>query len=265
MLTPLEGRILGCLLEKERTTPEQYPLSLNALTLACNQSTARDPVMTIDPSDVQSAIASLKGTSLVRLVHPSHGRSVTRFRQVADEHFGWSMACSAVMSTLLLRGPQTTSEIRTRSERLYQFSSFEELDTVLAELADMHECSESEIVRTLLFIHLYGLADFEAMRLQQQGWFMPRPPKRGSVGRDIGIKYSRTLNSFPELGKNIHAFRLWFPDVMKQDLQKLAAKDGKLLSPYVRVLLIRQLLGEAYQHDAGEWVAPQGSEEAEKE
>lgn len=117
MLTPLEGRILGCLLEKERTTPEQYPLSLNALTLACNQSTARDPVMTIDPSDVQSAIASLKGTSLVRLVHPSHGRSVTRFRQVADEHFGWSMACSAVMSTLLLRGPQTTSEIRTRSER----------------------------------------------------------------------------------------------------------------------------------------------------
>ena len=141
----------------------------------------------------------------------------------------------------------------------------ERIEVQLAELADMHECSESEIVRTLLFIHLYGLADFEAMRLQQQGWFMPRPPKRGSVGRDIGIKYSRTLNSFPELGKNIHAFRLWFPDVMKQDLQKLAAKDGKLLSPYVRVLLIRQLLGEAYQHDAGEWVAPQGSEEAEKE
>ena len=123
------------MLEKERTTPDQYPLSLNALTLACNQSTARDPVMSVDPSDVQSAIASLKGVALVRLVHPSHGRSVTRFRQVADEHFGWSVAASAVMSTLLLRGPQTTSEIRTRSERLHQFASFDALDAVLAELA----------------------------------------------------------------------------------------------------------------------------------
>src|SRR6186997_1449800 len=107
MLSVLESRILGCLLEKERTTPDQYPLSLNALVQACNQSTNREPVMTLDPHDVEAALTEMKASGLVRLVHPSHGRSVTRYRQVVDERLDWSPPVASLMSVLMLRGPQT--------------------------------------------------------------------------------------------------------------------------------------------------------------
>jgi len=135
MLTIIEGRVLGCLLEKERTTPDQYPLSLNALVLACNQSTSRDPVMALEPQDVEAAITSLKASGLTRLVHPSHGRSVTRFRQVADEHHDWTPGQSAVMAMLLLRGPQTLVELKSRTERQHEFSSIDAVAEVLGELA----------------------------------------------------------------------------------------------------------------------------------
>jgi uncharacterized protein len=135
MLTIIEGRVLGCLLEKERTTPDQYPLTLNALVLACNQSTTRDPVMALEAHDIEAAIASMKAAGLARLVHPSHGRSVTRFRQVADEHHGWSRAQTALIAMLLLRGPQTLAELKTRTERQHEFRSLDEVETVLRELA----------------------------------------------------------------------------------------------------------------------------------
>ena len=135
MLTIVEGRVLGCLLEKERTTPDQYPLSANALQSACNQSTAREPIMSIEPHAVEAAITTLKAAGLVRLVHPSHGRSVTRSRQVADEHFGWSTAQAAVMAVLLLRGPQTVAELRTRTERQHAFASLDDVEHALRELA----------------------------------------------------------------------------------------------------------------------------------
>jgi uncharacterized protein len=134
MFSEIEGRVLGCLIEKERTTPDQYPLSLNALCLACNQTTAREPVFQLEQDQVQSATTSLKLAGMLRVVHPSHGRSVTRFRQVADEHFSWSTAQSAVVSTLLLRGPQTIGELRSRSERLHNFSSLDEVEATLLGL-----------------------------------------------------------------------------------------------------------------------------------
>src|SRR5512143_1174030 len=116
MLTIVEGRVLGCLLEKERTTPDQYPLTLNALIAACNQSTTRDPVMALEAHDIEAAITSMKAAGLARLVHPSHGRSVTRFRQVADERYEWSRSQAALMTMLLLRGPQTLAELKSRTE-----------------------------------------------------------------------------------------------------------------------------------------------------
>lgn len=143
MLTMVEARVLGCLLEKERTVPDQYPLTLNALVAACNQSTARDPVMHLDDHEVEAAIASLKTSGLARLVHPSHGRSVTRYRQVADEAWSLEPSAAAVVAVLLLRGPQTVSEIRTRTERQHVFSSIDEVQQVLDEL------SERELVRLL--------------------------------------------------------------------------------------------------------------------
>lgn len=137
MLTVIEGRVLGCLLEKERTTPDQYPLSPNALVLACNQSTARDPIMALDTDDIDAAITSMKASGLARLVHPSHGRSVTRYRQVADEHFGWSPRQAALISVLLLRGPQTTAELRTRTERQYVFDELGAVESTLTGLEPM--------------------------------------------------------------------------------------------------------------------------------
>jgi len=145
MLTEVEGRVLGCLLEKERTTPDQYPLTLNALVSACNQSTAREPVMRVEPDDVERALDSLKQQRMVRFVHPSHGRSVTRFRQVIDELQQWSAAQSAAVALLLLRGAQTSAELRARAERLHDYASIEEVETVLAELA----IGEQPVVRRL--------------------------------------------------------------------------------------------------------------------
>jgi len=135
MLTAIEGRVLGCLLEKERTTPDQYPLTSNSLVSACNQSTSREPVMRLDDHEVDAALLSLKGQGLLRFVHPTHGRSVTRYRQVADESWGLEPDAAAVISVLLLRGPQTAAELRSRTERQHEFSSVDAVDVVLQGLA----------------------------------------------------------------------------------------------------------------------------------
>jgi len=135
MLTIIEGRVLGSLLEKERTTPDQYPLTLNALVLACNQSTSREPVMRLDDHEVDGALTSLKSQGLLRYVHPSHGRSVTRYRQVADEVWGLSPAAAALIAVLMLRGPQTVAELKARTERLHFFQKAEAVEAELRELA----------------------------------------------------------------------------------------------------------------------------------
>ncbi|MFZ4720451.1 MAG: YceH family protein [Ilumatobacteraceae bacterium] len=135
MLTGIEGRVLGCLLEKERTTPDLYPLTLNALVAACNQSTSREPVMHLEDHDVDAALVSLKAQGLLRFVHPTSGRGVTKYRQVATESWALEPDAAAVVAVLLLRGPQTSGELRTRSERLHEFSSAEEVEAVLHALA----------------------------------------------------------------------------------------------------------------------------------
>ena len=135
MLSVVEGRVIGCLLEKERTVPDQYPLTLNALVSACNQSSSREPVMQIAEHEVQSTLDGLKPQGLLRFVHPSHGRSVTRFRQVADEAWQLDPPAAAVVAVLLLRGPQTAAELRSRCERLHEFASVDEVEAVLRELA----------------------------------------------------------------------------------------------------------------------------------
>ena len=136
MLSVIEGRVLGCLMEKERTVPDQYPLSMNALVSACNQTSSREPVMSLDEHEVDAAITSMKTQGIVRIVHPSHGRSVTRFRQVADEKYELDDAQSAIVAVLLVRGPQTAAELRSRTERLHGFESSFEVERSLRELSD---------------------------------------------------------------------------------------------------------------------------------
>jgi uncharacterized protein YceH (UPF0502 family) len=131
----IEGRVLGCLMEKERTVPDQYPLTMNALVSACNQSSSREPIMSLDDFEVDASLTSMKSQGFIRIVHPSHGRSVTRYRQVAVEKFELEEPEAAVVAVLLVRGPQTVAELRSRTERLHPFESAAEVDAALHALA----------------------------------------------------------------------------------------------------------------------------------
>jgi hypothetical protein len=130
-----QGRIIGSLIEKQLTTPQQYPLSMNALVQACNQLSNRDPVVSYDERLVDETLVSLKEAGLVRFVHPSHGRSVTRYRQVLDERLALDDQQMALLAVLLLRCPQTTGELRTRTERMARFEGISTLESELARLA----------------------------------------------------------------------------------------------------------------------------------
>ena len=113
--------MLGCLVEKQLTTPQQYPLTLNALAMATNQATNRDPVVELNDETVLAAVDELRSHRLVRVILPSHGRSVKRYRHVLDEVYGLDAPRYALVATLLLRGPQTVGELRARSERMVEF------------------------------------------------------------------------------------------------------------------------------------------------
>src|SRR5580658_868987 len=128
-LSEIEVRLLGALVEKETTTPEYYPLSLNALINACNQKSNRDPVMTLDEESIRPALRSLTDRAMVR---SANGDSrVAKFEHRLNELYNFHRHELAVLCVLLLRGPQTPGELRTRSERLY---AFEDLDAVHAAL-----------------------------------------------------------------------------------------------------------------------------------
>ena len=116
VLAPEEIRVLGVLVEKERTVPDSYPLTLNALTTGCNQSSNRDPVTAYDPGEVEAALRSLRERGLTRVVHSASNRA-EKFRHVLGEALGVEADVLAVLAVLLLRGPQTANELRIRTER----------------------------------------------------------------------------------------------------------------------------------------------------
>jgi len=135
-LTEPEQRVLGCLIEKRFTTPDQYPLTLNALRLACNQSTNRDPVVFYDEDTVREAAQRLTRYGVARLAS-GHGSRATKYRHLAEEALGLSAAQLAVLCVLLLRGRQTPGELKQRTERMVEFSSPAEVEMVLGELGDV--------------------------------------------------------------------------------------------------------------------------------
>ena len=139
VLTILQARVLGCLLEKERTVPDQYPLSLNAVVLACNQSTNREPVMSVADHEVELALGELKASGYVRMVHPTHGRGVTKYRQVVDEKLALEGGEAGLLAMLLLRGPQTAGELRSRAERLHAFTSVDDAERTLRSMSERPE------------------------------------------------------------------------------------------------------------------------------
>jgi uncharacterized protein YceH (UPF0502 family) len=132
-LTPPEQRVLGCLIEKRWTTPDQYPLSLNALRLACNQSTNREPVTDYDEHTVREAAQRLSKYGLARLASGHSSRSI-KYRHLAEEALALDREALAVLAVLLLRGPQTPGELKARTERMAQLATLEDVDRVLAAL-----------------------------------------------------------------------------------------------------------------------------------
>ena len=134
ILTEIETRVLGSLIEKDITTPDYYPLSLNALVNACNQKNNRDPVMTLDDSAVRDALASLQEK---RLAGPASGADsrVTKFEHRLQEVYNFDRREIAVVGVLLLRGPQTPGELRSRTERMYHFEALEDVVSTLDRLA----------------------------------------------------------------------------------------------------------------------------------
>ena len=133
LLNEVECRVLGSLIEKEITTPEHYPLSLNALLNACDQKSNRDPVMNLDEAAVRQALHSLDGQSLVRSVSASDSR-VTKYEHRLQEAFNFYRHEIAVLCVLLLRGPQTPGEIRTRAERMHPFDDLSAVQSSLQHL-----------------------------------------------------------------------------------------------------------------------------------
>lgn len=137
-LSATEARVIGCLLEKQVTTPEQYPLSVNAVTMACNQKTNREPVMNLGEHEVQDILDELVKRHYLRTVS-GFGNRVTKYEQrFCNSEFGdlkLSAAEVAVITTLLLRGAQTPGELRTRASRMHEFADMQEVEQTLDGLA----------------------------------------------------------------------------------------------------------------------------------
>lgn len=144
-LNEIEARVLGCLIEKELTTPEYYPLSLNALTNACNQKSNRDPIMALGEDEVVRALDALRFKQLVVL--SAEGGRVTKYRHLMAEKLGLVPAEQAVLCELLVRGPQTVGELRTRAERMQHFNDLAALEEVLTELMKREQPMVARLAR----------------------------------------------------------------------------------------------------------------------
>jgi uncharacterized protein YceH (UPF0502 family) len=159
-LTPTEVRVLGSLIEKDITTPDYYPLSLNALVNACNQKNNRDPIMTLDEDSVRYALGSLQEK---RLAGPAGGADsrVTKYEHRLQEVFNFDRREIAVICVLLLRGPQTPGELRGRGERMYRFETLDDVQSTIQRLTDRQPSLAKMLPRQpgtkeSRYIHLFG-------------------------------------------------------------------------------------------------------------
>jgi hypothetical protein len=146
-LTAVETRVLGCLLEKQLATPNVYPLTLNSLVSACNQSTNRDPVTAYSDTDVATALGGLRQKGAARIVYGS-GQRAEKYRHVLDEVWGLDEQHRAVLGVLMLRGPQTVGELRARTDRLARFDSLGEVEQVLRLLANREDALARRLERS---------------------------------------------------------------------------------------------------------------------
>lgn len=177
-LTPLEARVIGCLIEKEVTTPDYYPLTLNSLTAACNQKSNRDPVLSLSDAEVQDVVSSLISRHLVSDESGFNSRASKFQHRFCNTEFGdlkLDQQELGIVCCLLLRGPQTPGELRTRTNRLCSFTDVKETETVLEKLASLDKPLVVKLPREAgkresRYQHLFsGDVDVEALSLNLSG------------------------------------------------------------------------------------------------
>jgi uncharacterized protein YceH (UPF0502 family) len=209
-LTPIEARVLGALIEKEITTPEYYPLSLNALTNACNQKSNRDPIIHLEESEIRKALNHLEYQSLVRSVSSTDSR-VTKFEHRLQDAFNFYRAEVAIVCELLLRGPQTPGELRTRASRMHAFEDLESVHSALSRL----EKREPPIVTALprqpgtkeaRYAHLLGDAPPVA----------PAPPAYTTGARDAETAAASSTERIESLVAEVAQLRQQIADLQSQ-------------------------------------------------
>jgi uncharacterized protein YceH (UPF0502 family) len=197
----VEMRVLGCLIEKQRTTPDVYPLTLNALRLACNQSTNRDPVVDYDENTIRAAIDRLVQRKWATLASWSNRRSM-KYRHTLDSALGLDGAEVAVLDVMMLRGAQTQAELKTRTERLHGFADMEELGQTLERLIERQLVERLERrpgQREERYRHLIGddeTPDGEA-----------EPTPQAAASESVDERFSRLERELAELRAELLALR----------------------------------------------------------
>ena len=188
-LSPIEVRVLGCLMEKEVSTPDNYPLTVNSLLSACNQSSNRHPVASYDEADVTDALASLRERGLTRIVYSTSNRAA-KHRHIADELLHLSPGEQAVLCVLALRGPQTVGEVKGRTERLFGFDDLAATEGALDALANRDDPLAVKLPRQpgqkdIRYAHLLsGAVDVDAFAADVAnggGAGAPRPDRVGPL------------------------------------------------------------------------------------
>jgi uncharacterized protein YceH (UPF0502 family) len=206
-LDSVQVRVLGCLLEKQQTTPDAYPLTLNSLRLACNQSTNRDPVVDYDEATVREAAQRLGQLGWARLAS-YHGSRAAKYRHLLDEALGLQPDERALLCVLMLRGPQTLGELKQRSERLHPFAELSAVEDALERL------TARELGRWLerrpgqkeaRYAHL--LEDEDPTPVQEREPARPDTPAGGPEAGDLAGEVARLRQELDALRQDVAALR----------------------------------------------------------
>jgi uncharacterized protein YceH (UPF0502 family) len=213
LLSEVETRVLGSLVEKEVTTPDYYPLSLNALVNACNQKNNRDPVMTLDEEAVREALDTLQEKRLAGPTSSADSR-VTKYEHRLQEAFNFTRGETAILCVLLLRGPQTPGELRGRSERMYRFETLDDVQSTIQRLSDrtpplMRVLPRQPGTKESRYVHLFSEDMWPTETHTSQSIPAPRATNDSRVSA-LEAEVAGLRNEVAELRQQLAAFKTQF-------------------------------------------------------
>ncbi len=214
LLDAVEVRVLGALMEKEATTPDYYPMTLNALVSACSQKSSRDPVMALDETDVAGALDSLREKGLVARVSGA-GHRVVKYRHRTGEVFNFDRREQSVLCVLMLRGPQTVGELRARTDRMYRFDDRESVETTLNRLKEREEPLVATLPRRAGEKeprHAHLLAGEADLPETDEAVAMPAPP---TVHSSLGARVDQLEEELAGLRRDFEELRRRLEQVLE--------------------------------------------------